>query len=364
MAETTRTIVTRIQNKYDPAAEWTFNNPILLVGEIGFESDTGKFKIGDGEKNWTELPYAAATPAEVDAIQLLDTSVKLEKELKTYYNVGKITNASGTNPVVIGNAGDSLRKVFDNLFNMDEIQPSITSYPSVSCSLSSNASDERDTTISSVSYSISFSDGSYTNSSTTGVTMSSYSFEEGSSDSTTISGKLTLPETYIVGTSLTFSTTLNVSYSQGNIAKTNLGNDSDPIIRIDASSTSCSASFSKTAVDYPYYVSSSAATTAELANVSKNKKTTSLTATTGEACNYNANAYVWIFVRKGNLSSQASKTIQAYSDIAKEWGTFLGGTELMGEITFEKANSVEDTFFAYRTKNVAQAADSAKFRLN
>jgi hypothetical protein len=175
---------------------------------------------------------------------------------------------------------------------MDEIQPSITSYPSVSCSLSSSASDERGTTISSVSYSISFSDGSYTNSSTTGVTMSSYSFKEGSSDSTTTSGKLTLPETYVVGTSSTFSTTLSASYSQGNIAKTNLGNDSDPIIRIDAGSTSCSASFSKSAVDYPYYVSSSAATTTELANVSKTKKTTSLTTTTGETCNYNANAYV------------------------------------------------------------------------
>jgi hypothetical protein len=49
MSETTRTIVTRIQNKYDPAADWTENNPILLTGEIGYESDTGKFKIGDGD---------------------------------------------------------------------------------------------------------------------------------------------------------------------------------------------------------------------------------------------------------------------------------------------------------------------------
>ena len=82
MSETTRKIVTRIQNKYDPSTEWANNNPILLVGEIGFESDTGKFKIGDGERTWLKLPYAASTPAEVDAIQLLDTSVKLEKDKK------------------------------------------------------------------------------------------------------------------------------------------------------------------------------------------------------------------------------------------------------------------------------------------
>ena len=366
MSETTRTIVTGIQNKYDLALAWTENNPVLFVGELGYESDTGKFKIGDGEKNWNDLPYAASTPAEVAAIQLLDTKVLLEKELKTYYNVGKIT-ASGTNPVIIGRAGDSLRTVFDNLFTMEEVQPSITSYPSVGCSLSSfiTSSDERDTTISSVSYSISFDDGSYTNSSATGVNMRDYSFAKGSSSSdTATSGILTLPENYIVGTSSAFSTTLTANYSQGNIAKTNLGNDSDPIIKIDFGHTNCTVSFSKSAVDYPYYVSSSAATTTELANVSKTKKTTSLTTTTGETCNYSANAYVWIFVRKGNLSSQANKTIQAYSDIAKEWGTFLGGTELMGEITFEKANGVEDTFYAYRTTNVAQAADSAKFRLN
>lgn len=364
MAETTRTIVTRIQNKYDLATEWTTNNPILLVGEIGFESDTGKFKIGDGKKNWNDLPYAASTPAEVDSIQLLDTKVLLEKDLKTYYSVGKVT-ASGTNPVVIGKAGDSLRTVFNNLFNMDEVQPSITSNPSVSCSLSSTADNERDTTISSVSYSISFSDGSYTNSSTTGAGMTDYSFTKGNSSSNTnTSGTLTLPEIYTVGISSTFNTTLNTNYSQGNIAKTNLGNDSDPIVRIEAGNTSCSASFSKSAVDYPYYVSSSAVSINELSDVIKSKKTTSLITTTGETCNYNANAYVWIFVRKGNSASQTAKTIQAYSDIAKEWGTFLGGTDLMGEIKFSKANGVEDTFYAYKTKNVAQAADSAKFRLN
>jgi hypothetical protein len=216
----------------------------------------------------------------------------LEKELKTYYSVGKVI-ASGTNPVVIGNAGDSLRTVFNNLFNMDEVQPSITSNPSVSCVLSSNADNERDTIISTVSYSISFNDGSYTNSSTTGVNMIDYSFEEGSSSSdTSASGTLTLPENYTVGTSLAFNTTLDANYSQGNIAKTNLGNDSEPIIRIEAGNTSCSVSFSKSAVDYPYYVSSSAASINDLSSVTKTKKTTSLITTAGETCNYNANAYV------------------------------------------------------------------------
>jgi hypothetical protein len=35
----------------------------------------------------------------------------------------------------------------------------------------------------------------------------------------------------------------------------------------------------------------------------------------------------------------------------------------MGTIEFTKANGVKDTFFAYKTKNTANAADSVKFKL-
>ena len=299
-----------------------------------------------------------------DEVKLLDTDVTLSTELKTYYNVGKITNASGTNPVSIGKAGDTLRDVLNNLFSMDEIQPTITQNPSVSCSLSSTESDERGTDISQVSYSITFNDGAYTNSSNTGVKMTGYSFAEGnSSSSTSTSGILTFPETYTVGTSSKFSTTVTADYSQGNIAKTNLGNDSSPIVRIESGNIECTTTFSKIAVDYPYYVSSNASSILGLSSVTKVKKSTSLITSSGQSCNYSANAYIWIFIRKGTNTSQPTRTIQAYSDIAKEWGTFLGGTEKMGEITFNKENGKSDTFYAYRTTNVAQAADLATFRL-
>lgn len=300
----------------------------------------------------------------ISAEQLLDSNIKLSSELKTYYNVGKITNASGTNPVSIGKAGDTLRDVLNNLFSMDEIQPSITQNPSVSCSLSSTESDERGTDISQVSYSITFNDGAYTNASSTGVSMTGYSFSSGTASSTTETyGTLTLPTTYTVGTSSAFSTTITANYSDGNVAKTNLGNNSSPVIQITASSCTATPTFSKTAVDYPYYVSSTASSISGLSSVTKAKKSTSLTTSAGSLCNYNANAYIWIFIRKGTNTSQPTKTIQAYSDIAKEWGTFLGGTEKMGEITFNKENGKSDTFYAYRTTNVAQAADSATFRL-
>lgn len=48
---------TVIQLRRDTAANWTSANPILALGEIGFETDTNKFKIGDGTSNWSSIAY-------------------------------------------------------------------------------------------------------------------------------------------------------------------------------------------------------------------------------------------------------------------------------------------------------------------
>jgi hypothetical protein len=50
-------MTSRLQNRRDTAANWTTNNPTLAAGEIGYETDTGKFKIGTGSANWTSLGY-------------------------------------------------------------------------------------------------------------------------------------------------------------------------------------------------------------------------------------------------------------------------------------------------------------------
>ena len=56
----------KITLKNKTASEWTTANPTLAKGEIGLENDTGKFKLGDGTKNWTTLPYATMTVAEIN----------------------------------------------------------------------------------------------------------------------------------------------------------------------------------------------------------------------------------------------------------------------------------------------------------
>lgn len=48
----------QIQVRRGTATEWSNSNPILAQGEIGFEIDTNKIKIGDGLTNWDSLSYA------------------------------------------------------------------------------------------------------------------------------------------------------------------------------------------------------------------------------------------------------------------------------------------------------------------
>jgi len=46
-----------IKLKRDYTANWTLLNPILSLGEPGYERDTGKLKIGDGVTPWVDLDY-------------------------------------------------------------------------------------------------------------------------------------------------------------------------------------------------------------------------------------------------------------------------------------------------------------------
>jgi hypothetical protein len=53
--------LTRVQFRRSPAVTWTYINPVLASGEVGFESDTSKFKIGNGSTAWTSLAYAGGS---------------------------------------------------------------------------------------------------------------------------------------------------------------------------------------------------------------------------------------------------------------------------------------------------------------
>ncbi|GAA2436218.1 hyaluronate lyase N-terminal domain-containing protein [Mycolicibacterium llatzerense] len=46
-----------IQSRRGTAAQWATANPILAISERGFETDTKRWKTGDGATTWNSLPY-------------------------------------------------------------------------------------------------------------------------------------------------------------------------------------------------------------------------------------------------------------------------------------------------------------------
>ena len=47
----------QLQFRRGTAAQWTSGNPVLAIAELGLETDTQLFKIGDGILPWNLLPY-------------------------------------------------------------------------------------------------------------------------------------------------------------------------------------------------------------------------------------------------------------------------------------------------------------------
>lgn len=54
-------MVTKLKIRRDNSAIWKHINPVLEQGEPAVELDTGKMKIGDGERHYIELPYTSST---------------------------------------------------------------------------------------------------------------------------------------------------------------------------------------------------------------------------------------------------------------------------------------------------------------
>ena len=77
-------MATIIQSRRDTSSNWTFVNPILAEGEIGLETDTNKFKFGNGIDNWIDIPYFGG---ETDPVQnLTGTEISFTNSIGAIYN--------------------------------------------------------------------------------------------------------------------------------------------------------------------------------------------------------------------------------------------------------------------------------------
>lgn len=64
-AQTPITINAITQKRHYTAAKWTADNPVLYEGEMGYETDTDKFKFGTGAA-WNSTPYADSIPVSTN----------------------------------------------------------------------------------------------------------------------------------------------------------------------------------------------------------------------------------------------------------------------------------------------------------
>lgn len=100
------TLNTKIVLRNDTAANWTANNPVLLKGEMGVETDTGYFKIGNGTATWVALAYAnkfegsAAVHYEGTA-ELLEDGVTYETDMEVIARVLGETAANSDDVFIV-----------------------------------------------------------------------------------------------------------------------------------------------------------------------------------------------------------------------------------------------------------------------
>jgi hypothetical protein len=74
----------KIQFRRDTKARWAQFNPILMEGELGFETDTDQYKLGNGTSAWNDLPYRG-----MDAVDELGDSTTLIVNQRTTTKVDR-----------------------------------------------------------------------------------------------------------------------------------------------------------------------------------------------------------------------------------------------------------------------------------
>lgn len=283
MQVATKTLNTRIILRNDTTANWLTNSSqVLLKGEVGIEFLTdgkAKMKIGDGIKTWEQLPYfsgsdggsggtanvfettlangetkeAAITrivgdtvPAmgDIAIIKSLISENKYEYTAYVYngtawaamngnYNAENVyfdedlttTSAIGNISLTNGQAkieatGKNLKEVWNKIF-VQEKNPTITQ-PSANITFSEGKAYEVGTTVT-PSWNATFNKGSYQYGGDTGVTVSAWSITDTDSHSANTASGSFPPLT--VSDATNYKISAEVTYGNGTIPKTNVGND-------------------------------------------------------------------------------------------------------------------------------------------
>lgn len=87
-------MASRLQFRRDTKASWGAYDPVLADGEIGIERDSGRFKLGDGIKTWSLLPFSSNRLAD-DYFTYIDKEDTTNIEYGSDGEITKTTLANG-----------------------------------------------------------------------------------------------------------------------------------------------------------------------------------------------------------------------------------------------------------------------------
>lgn len=286
------TLSTKIALRNDTAANWETQNPVLLKGEMGVETDTRLLKVGDGSTTWVNLPYinkfegaeptthTELTPTDnetdaellqtiaapsVDDIAIIRREIADGKTTRTAYvfdgenwaaldgnydasNVYFGQDFIATAPIgtvtiptsgstTIAAKGKNLSTVLTSIF-AERKTPTATK-PSISVSFTNALKSVEVGTSIAPTYSTTFNAGKYTYGPATGIAAQSWEITDNLGNSrTTNSGSF---EALTIGDGTSYSLTATATYNQGAMPKDNFGDDYEAA-RIPAGSVSATTS--------------------------------------------------------------------------------------------------------------------------
>ena len=277
-----RTLNIRIQLRNDTAENWNTQNPVLLKGEMGVETDTGKTKIGNGTANWKDLKYSGVdedtikgiidknrdnftevvanegetddqalarevtNPKKGDMAVVVRTFVEGKRSYTAYVHDGtgfnamdgnysadnvyfdkdlKLTEAFGryepdaSGSVNVPSTGKSVYSLIEDAFSQSK-NPTITQ-PSASVSITANSGTFEIGTKKNLTYSASLNTGAYSYGPTpTGVSATTYT---ATCDGKTLTGATGTFDNIVADGTKKIS--ISIAHSAGSIPKTNKGAD-------------------------------------------------------------------------------------------------------------------------------------------
>ena len=118
--------IATIQIRKGTAAQWASANPILANGEMGFVTDNGLFKIGDGSTAFTNLPYSySKIPDATNTSKGLATAAQVAQINTNKTNITNLSTTVGNHTTAITNLGNTVNGHTTDITTLSRALPKV-----------------------------------------------------------------------------------------------------------------------------------------------------------------------------------------------------------------------------------------------